>query len=56
MTAKINRLAPKNVESFIVIKENKIIIEGHERHDDPEEFFNGERDTEKEEDLMYLED
>ena len=34
----------------------KINIEGQERHDDPEDFFNGERDTEKEEDIIYLED
>ena len=34
----------------------KINIEGQERQDDPEEFFNGERNTEKEEDIIYLED
>ena len=34
----------------------KINIEGQERHDDPEEFFNGEKDTEEEEDIIYLED
>ena len=75
MTTKRNRLAPRNVESLIVIKENmamveyflknggyeigksednsnpfeKIIIEGQERHYYPEEFFNGEKDTEEEE-------
>ena len=27
MTAKRNRLAPKNVESFIVIKENMAMVE-----------------------------
>ena len=80
MTAKRNRLAPKNVESLIVIKENMAMvedflknggydveksednsnpfvkIEGQERHDDPEDFFNGERDAEEEEDVIYLED
>ena len=34
----------------------KINIEGQERHDDPEDFFNGERDAEEEEDVIYLED
>ena len=34
----------------------KIIIEGQERHDGPEEFFNGEKNTEEEENKIYLED
>ena len=34
----------------------KINIEGQERHDDREEFFNGEKDTEEEENKIYLED
>ena len=33
-----------------------INVEGQERLDDPEEFFNGEKDTEEEEDIIYLED
>ena len=34
----------------------KINIEGQERHFDPEDFLNSERETEKEEDIIYLED
>ena len=34
----------------------KIIIEGQERQYYPEEFFNGEKDTEEEENTIYLED
>ena len=78
MRAKRNQLAPKIVESLIVIKENmamvnnflksdgyeieksennsnpfeKINIEGQKRHDAPKDIFNGERDTEKEDDII----